>query len=290
MPNFARLSQLAVTAKNANSPAGATIYSIPALLTGTSMTGTGVRFDNAATLSIERQNESPLRFDEATSIFGSVRAQGGKASILGFYHPYCRLFDVAHCDSFAWPRVGGWLAALEANLPDAVSSGDSWDSITQKELKLLPEYLARDEDLTFIHLNFPHPPADYADRALHLPPSTDPSIEYSHNLLFTDRVLGDIMRNLQARQTRRETLLIVSTDHWLRNLWFHANEKERSRPITFFAWRVGETTAYEMAEPVSTVHTAAMILEYLRGGIDTQADIAGWWKNQTVIPSFIPQQ
>jgi hypothetical protein len=288
LPNVTRLSQIGVTARKANSPAGATIYSIPALLTGAPAAGEGVRFDGAATLSLEQKMGPPIPFDEPNSVFGIIKKEGGSASILGFYHPYCRLFKVAHCDSFSWPGVGGWAAALKSNLPDSVSSADSWDNITESQLALIPEYLGRDDELIYLHLNFPHPPADYADRLLHLPHSPDPSIEYTHNLLLVDRVLGQIMDTLQKRSSSHDLLLVVSTDHWLRNRWFKANEAETSRPIPFFAWHVGDPTGQVLQQPISTVHTAAMILDYLRGNISTQAEIADWWKKQPIVPTFIP--
>jgi hypothetical protein len=291
LPNFDRLARTSVFATNANSPASATLYSVPALLAGVPISGTGVQIRGGESLLLERANAKPIPFGEATSIFGAITASGRGASVLGFFHPYCKLFKLQRCDSFPFPEIGGLDGALWANIPDSISMKlrhkDYWADITQRSLLRLPQYLARDDALTFIHLNFPHLPADYADQLLHLPPSSSPLTEYSRNLLFTDRILGRIVQELQQQASRHELLLVVSSDHWLRNRWYRASEPETSRPIPLIVWRVGESTGYVLSQPVSTVHTAAMILDYLNGNLSTQEDIARWWANQPVYPSFI---
>jgi hypothetical protein len=291
LPNFERLAHNAVFATDANSPASATLYSIPALLTGVSIGGTGIRLSRAGVLSLVRPDNGLVRFDESTSIFGALDEAGRTASVLGYYQPYCKLFKLQRCTSPAYPAVGGLGAALWANIPEAVSARirhfDQWESITREALTQLPEYLARDDDLTFVHLNVPHLSAVYADATLHLPTSADPLVEYEHNLVLADRILGGILRDLEQQASRHELLLVVSSDHWLRKMWFRPNEAEVSSPIPFIAWKVGDTGGIVLSQPLSTVHTAAMIIDYLDGTIGSQAEIAHWWESQSVDVSFI---
>lgn len=291
LANFARLAQSSVFATNANSPASSTLYSIPALLMGQPLGGSGIRISASATLSIQSKEDRSIGLREETTIFGALAANGRTASVLGFYHPYCKLFKLRRCDSFAYPEAGGLDAVLWANSPDAIEAKlrrvDYWESMTREMLDLLPEYMALNDALTFVHLNVPHPPSNYANKVLHLSSSADPIVEYSHNLMLADRVLGDIIRNLVQQIPRQEVLLVVSTDHWFRNRWYQADKPEASRPVLFIAWKVGETKGYVLSQPVSTVHTADMILDYLNGKLNSQADIAGWWADQPVDPSFI---
>jgi hypothetical protein len=289
--NFAQLARTAVFATNANSPASATLQSIPALLTGVPLGGNGIKIDNSALLSLERTDGKFIAFNSATSIFGVLASSGRSVSVLGFFHPYCYLFKLERCDSFAWPEIGGWDAALWANVPALIATRlghvDNWDSITRDSLRLLPQYLARDDALTFIHLNVPHPPAAYADEVLHLPASSSPLTEYSNNLIFADQILGEIVQGLQQQALRHELLLVISTDHWFRNRWYQANVPESSRPVPLIVWKMGETKGFVLPQPLSTVHTAEMILDYLNGKLTTQADIANWWGSRPVYPSFI---
>jgi hypothetical protein len=291
LKTFAALARSSVFATNANSPASATLYSIPALLTGVPIGGDGIRIDTAGSLSLQRVGAKSIPFGEATSIFGALAVNGRGASVLGFFHPYCKVFELSRCDSFPFPEIGGLDAALWSNIPDSISAKlrhmDYWESITEDSLRLLPQYLARDDALTFVHLNFPHLPADYADQISHLAASPDPLIEYSRNLLLADRILGEITQDLQRQSSRHELLLVVSSDHWLRNRWYRANVPEVSRRIPLIIWKVGDTNGYVLSQQLSTVHTAAMILDYLNGSLTTQAEIAQWWASQPVYPSFI---
>ncbi len=293
LTNFGRLAGSSVFAANANSPASATLYSIPALLTDTPLYGVGVRLSGAGTLLLERRDGRETPFKESTTIFGALRSTGRTASVLGFLHPYCRLFILQKCESFPSPAYGfgGLDAALWANVPYVLSAKirefSPWEDITENSLRLLPEYLSRNDALTFIHLNVPHLPAGHADKVLHVAASANPLTEYARNLLLTDRVLGEIMAQLQKDSAHREIVLVVSTDHWLRNRWYRANVSETSRRVPLMVWKVGDSTGVLVSKPVSTIHTAAMILEYLDGTLNTQAEIARWWEQQTVHPSFM---
>lgn len=287
--NFEKLRRIGVFASHANSPASATLYSIPALLTG--VPADGVTLSPGGTLALRQKAGPDIPFLEDTSIFGALAEHGFGASVLGFFHPYCKLFTLTECDSFAWPRAGGWADALWSNVPASIAKRlghtDGWGRVTQDALALLPHYIARGDALTFVHLNLPHLPAVFADEQLHVTASTDPLVEYSRNLALADLTLGKILNQLEVQQPIRDVLLVVSADHWLRNRWYRASTPEVSRPIPLIMWKVGETHGLVLSEPVSTVHTAAMILDYLGGAIDSQADIAGWWARQAVTPAFI---
>ncbi len=291
LPNFDRLAKTSVFAARANSPASATLFSIPALLTGIPIAGAGIKIDTYATLSLQRAQGGLLPFGEATSVFGAVSAGGRGVSILGFLHPYCKLFVTQRCESAHWPRVGAWDDGLLSNIPDLISTKlghpDSWEAMTDRTLQLLPEFLVRDDALTFLHIDLPHLPSAYADRKLGLPPSADPLVSYTHNLLMTDQILGTIISTMEQQSAHHELLLVVSTDHWLRKSWYRPQDRESSSPVPLMMWRVGETQGIVVAEPVSTVHTASMIVSFLKGDISTQADVARWWANKPYFPSFI---
>ena len=289
--NFNNLASVSVFAPNANSPASATVYSIPALLTGIPIGGNGIKISEKGALSLETQNRNFVAFNHGATIFGSLSAAGRTASIMGFYHPYCTLFRVARCDSFRYPPIGGLYSALVTNVPDVIlsllPSADNWADITRDSLDLLPSYVARDDALTFLHLNFPHLPATYADKVLNLAPSSAPLEEYSHNLQLADSVLGEIIRGLEQQLPNHELLLVVSTDHWLRNRWYQADVAEISRPVPLFMWKVGDSQGFRISRQISTVHTVEVIRDYLDGKLSTQKEIADWWNHQRIEPSFV---
>lgn len=288
--NFLRLSRQGVFAVDANSPASATLYSVPALLTGIPVTGKGNSIDSLGHLSQQTAGGGWVNFGGENNVFASLAKVGRSSAILGFYHPYCKLFAVARCDSFSLADPADFDAALWANVPDFITERTRLarsDAITAGSLALLPGFLNLDQSLTFLHLNLPHLPAHYADSALHLKASRDPLEEYAHNLLLTDQVLGQIMEKLEKQGSGRETLLVVSTDHWLRTVWYAPTQRESSHPIPFIVWKVGDLQGAVIREPLSTIHTAAMVLDYLNGSISTQDDVVRWWSRQKTFPSFI---
>ena len=291
LPNFDQLARTSVFAANANSPASATLYSVPALLTGNPISGAGIQINTYGRMMLHRVTGDWIPFDEKASVFGAISAGGRSVSALGFLHPYCKIFATQRCESMVTPHVGTLDDALWSNIPGLLSTKlghpNGWESITERVIGVLPEYLVRDDALTFVHLDLPHLPSTYAEAALHLRASTDPLISYEHNLMLTDQVLGKIVATLQPESAHHELLLVVSTDHWLRKVWYRPGERESSSPVPLMMWRVGETQGTVLPEPLSTVHTASMILSYLNGEISTQADIVKWWANKTVYPSFI---
>lgn len=292
LTNFNRLARRAVFATNANSPASATLYSIPSLLTGVNIGKDGVQIDSRGFLFVEKPSGDQIPFGFDTSIFGKLAATNRESSVLGFYHPYCKIFLLDACTSLPWPSIGGLSDALWSNVPSHIASAlghrDQWESITRTSVALLPDYLARTSDsLTFIHLNIPHLPADYANSLLGGTGSADPLMQYSRNVLIADDILGTIVAELQKSAVTQDTMLIVSSDHWLRNRWYRASQRESSRPIPFLVWKVGDTQGIVLSHPFSTVHTSDMIMAYLNGSIGSQSEIAKWLESQTVYSSFI---
>ncbi len=290
-PNFNDLARKSILAANANSPASATFYSIPSLLTGLPLAGRGVDVDGRGILWIESLHGEQVAFSESASIFGALARRGLTASVLGFYHPYCKLFLLEDCESFSWPTRYGVVDAITANLPLSWSKWFEriapWGQITEDSLSSLPSYLNRDDALTFVHLNFPHLPATFADEQQHLVPNADPLVEYSRNLKMADNVLGTIVKAVEERGGTYDQLLVVSTDHWLRNMWYRANVPESSQRIPLIVWKVGERNGQIISEPVSTVHTSQMVLDFIDGRLGTQEEIAGWWRSKPVYPTFI---
>jgi membrane-anchored protein YejM (alkaline phosphatase superfamily) len=156
--------------------------------------------------------------------------------------------------------------------------------ITENMLALLPARLAqRNQALLFLHLNLPHYPAEFAQTQLHLPPTANDRAAYRQNLQLVDRVIGQIVQQLSSQPAGVETLLLLSSDHW------HRIDSPRvARNIPFIAWHVGEHDAVPIVEPISTVHTGALVLDFLAGKVTTHAELAEWWRDKPVSPPWIP--
>jgi hypothetical protein len=54
------------------------------------------------------------------------------------------------------------------------------------------------------------------------------------------------------------------------------------------AWQVGASDGIALTSRISTVHTADLILSFLQGRIDDQAQIVAWWSNKPFYPTLMP--
>lgn len=285
MPNFSALSSRAVTASQAYTPGRDTLYSIPALLTGTALSG--VRISPKIKLELINEQQKAIRFGTDSAVFSQLPGGPQSATVLGFYHPYCKLFPaLQNCQSTYMGNAGRWFDSL-AFFSEPLFSAlrhvkwlnqlvpevmlfyfDPMYRISQNIILRLNETLDNDNSaLDFIHINMPHLPDVYMQRLLLQPVGNDDE-GYTQNLVGTDMVLGSIVEQLQLKATKQNILLIVSSDHWLR-----AHSKQAA-PVPFIAWKVGTNMPSVLRMPLSTVHSRQLALDFLAGRVDTHSDVA----------------
>jgi hypothetical protein len=99
-------------------------------------------------------------------------------------------------------------------------------------------------------------------------------------MLVADALLGTVLESL-SKTRGQEVLLIVSSDHW-----FRLDSQTEPQPVPFIAWKPGESTAATISKPISTVHTASLVLDFIDGKVDSHADIVAWWQDKPVYPTF----
>jgi hypothetical protein len=300
MPNLSYLANIGVSATDAYSPAKDTVASIPSLLTGYPLTG--LEFRNGVMMLKTR--EAGIRaFQQSDSIFSRLPAGPSSAAILGFYHPYCSLFpSITTCISAPYENVGRWFDALTffgqqaiatarylpnsyAYLPRSLFHAfEPMYRITEDTLQEYQRFLSlQDKSLTFIHVNLPHPPGDYAQRALGLKTVGDDRESYRRNLQVVDRLIGEALSTVKVQSPRQDILFILSSDHWHRT-----QSPLTPQRIPWIAWHVGESVGTLLSTQISTVHTADLILSFLKGDVDNQKEIATWWQNRSYYPTLMP--
>jgi hypothetical protein len=300
MPNLLHLRDIAVSAENAWSPAKDTEESLPGLLTGRAIEGS--RFDNRGGFILSTST-GEVPFTERDSIFARLPGGPGSAALLGYFHPYCKIFpSLGKCNSLYLGNTGRWFDALFF-FSEMTFSGIRWVPgatniipsalqrtfnpmyrISESMISTLPALLSkRDAALLFVHLNIPHYPADYAQTTLHLPTTANDREAYRQNLLLVDRLIGQIMTQLSSQAGDGETLLLLSSDHWHR-----IDSPGTARNIPFIAWHVREQDHVPIQAPISTVNTGALVLDFLTGRVTTHAELADWWRDKPVYPPWIP--
>lgn len=283
LENFQHLAENGLSARQALSPSNATITSIPSLLMGTQTAG--AKFLGTANYRMITLTGKPLQFSQAESIFGRLHENGQSFSILGFYHPYCSIFigaSLCHTHSL-W--FDGWYTGLIDWAPGtllAQTLSDPMSLISAEQQSKPPAFLQGTGDaLTFLHFNVPHLPAFYAFKHYGQTASADYRVQYAANLRLADEMLGQIIKALERISADQDVLLIVSGDHGFRAVMKTPDEP---RPVPWIAWRVGARDGQTIVAPISTVHTAALIEDFLGGKVSSQSGIAGWWRDKPVLP------
>src|SRR5450755_1623354 len=185
MPYLERLARVGVSASAAFSPARDTEASIPALLTGYELAG--LNYGDHGELWLKTRSEGVRRFTQADSVFGRLPRGPQSGAILGYFHTYCVVFPATHpCEAFPEANVGRWFDALAFFGQPAIAAArwlpgsnrflpgalfrvfEPMYRISEDTLRDLPHFLSlADSSLVFIHVNLPHTPGDYVQRALH---------------------------------------------------------------------------------------------------------------------------
>lgn len=298
LPNFSRLAAKAVSATDAYAPGRDTLYSIPALLTGTTLSG--VAIDHREHLNLRDRQGKTLPFSAENSVFARLPGGAGSASVLGFYHPYCKVMPaLQRCHSSYLGNAGRWFDSLTFFSEALFSALRHWDGAVQNLPEWLwvsfdPMYRASSDALSrldgamrnqasaldFIHVNVPHLPNVYMQRQMHQPVHNEADA-YRKNLAGADQLLGRIVQHLEASANQQKILLIVSSDHWLRT---HSSAPAN---VPFFAWIVGSRSGLTLSQPLSTVHSAQLALDFIGGKINSQAEIANSLGQANFSPPWI---
>jgi hypothetical protein len=299
LPNFQRLHASGLNAVQARSPAARTHVAIPELLAGTAFASVSSLAPDMLTVT-PAGGGAPVDFDEVDTVVDAVQTKGGPVHIVGFFHPYCRLFpQVSDCRAYSIQNMRGLTFLLNALhtvslsqskriLPlfgvdwrrDELIWGDQMAYITRKQVEDLTEFRPGSAALHFFHLNVPHFPRNrygeklFGAQAKGSGKAGDEAYEF--NLKVTDHVLGVILERIEQSPESR-VLVVVSGDHGRRPLdWRMRGIDDRAdalRRVPFLAWIKGERGAARIEERIETIGTRELVESYLAGEVNTQEDV-----------------
>lgn len=230
-----RLSEQSVVAVNAYSPNNRTMESIPALLTGTHLQEAVPTAPDGLSLNPFDGSESFMLGDKG-DVFSDLKGRGLNSAIVGWYHPYCRIFDrtVSYCywspylspecsssEQFVKCSELDWIRAareVPAGLKLFPALADLNFELLAESSKVQEErarYLVRSAeivlsdksvDFLFIHGSIPHLP--YIG-----PPNAEGDVTYYSSLVRVNEFLLQIRGAMEAAGEWENSVLIVSSDH-----------------------------------------------------------------------------
>ncbi len=277
MPEFDRLQGESLAAVAAHTPNGATIESIPSLLTGRQVVRAKPEGANKLRVGFADAADA-ADWKQVPNVFSEAHKAGWNSAISGWYHPYCRLFGAQTASCF-WTSAAGVLhreesvgdlgvvkavgvqlrrILLEIPLANRIEAFQPVAGIRDPDVRkqerahVRQEYesihehgmrIAADPAMNIVYLHYPVPHLlAVFDRKTHDFATRD-GINYFDNLLLVDRTIGDLRRTLERAGLWDSTTVIISADHPVRLSMFR---EER------YFWD-DETARIAAMQPVGTV-------------------------------------
>ena len=242
MPNFDALRSQSTVFSNVQPAGFKTVKIIPSLLSG--RTVDDFHFSVKNRFWVHNEGLSGWRrLTGSGTIFADAQHQGWRTAAVGWYNPYCTIYNDAlddcywmNLDRFDGPMAptASFLANVytpllqmvrEARSP-ARSDRDLCTFDVRQRFKThidLREHalktLKTDQaDLIFLHMGVPHSPNLWSRISDSYTQTCGSS--YLDNLALADRLLGEFMAQLQASPRWNETTVVVEGDHsWRTELW-----------------------------------------------------------------------
>jgi len=300
LPNLDRLRQSALFATNAHSPKPATIFSVPALLTGEDVAD--VRPVGVSRLDVRLEGQkSWASLAQFPTLFTRAREAGVNAAAFGWYLPYCRLFskDLVSCDwngmelqynskgvSFGAGLVNEPRSLLEFKLHSgeevafwsifgqALATEHRVRTYAAEQTSVLEEAANNQLGLLYVHYPLPHSPYFYDTNNGTFDLNTTKSTGYLQNLALVDKSVGELRRRLEESGLWNTTTVLLMTDHSSRAS-VHLDGKTDPR-IPFILKMAGSDEGIQVDFPFNSLLTGDLVLAILEKRVSTPQDAARW--------------
>ena len=221
-PEIDRLSRQSVFFEHAKAAGKVTLVAIPSLLTGIPVLD--FRALNASTGKLKNEAFP----GNVETIFDVAAREGYRSSIVGWYHPYCRLFgeqlESCYWDQSAMPVLVPHsdpfrkaVAMLRESVDLEYLPGIGVSNTIQRHIGRYEPMLKESERVavrkgaafSFLHLPVPHPP--FFDHQHHQIPASPQT--YVNGLQRADEALGRIRQHMEQAGVWDEALVVVTSDH-----------------------------------------------------------------------------
>jgi hypothetical protein len=311
LPEFDRFRRQSIYATAAYPPGHSTGVSIPALTTGRIVARATPLDARHLEIRFADTGETAL-WNETPTIFSRFRSAGLKSALMGWYHPYCRVFgdDLLRCEWF--PSIDatdslrhevwvdrltsgkGWrfsLGLFKMLLPGA-SVHDQYEMVQEQTARQYTEAVGtarqmlsdRSVNLVFLHWMIPHPPGIYDRRTGQL--GSGANRGYFDNLALADRTLAQMRQDMGSSLWDR-TCVLISADHQFRTALWHGrplwtDEQEReignrtTQRIPFLVKMPGQRDGLVFRPELNTVLTSNLLLAIANGEVASPEQAMNW--------------
>jgi hypothetical protein len=225
------------------------------------------------------------------TFFGEARAIGSKTAIIGYYHPYSRIFieDYSFC---SWYAVNTYTPQATASVPTEMWSQlkgitpffrrtnaiATYRGILRDTLKVVvdPEY-----DLIYVHASVPHGPNIYEEHSNTFSVLNISKRGYFSNLALADHFLGELRRAMQEANLWEQTTIFITSDHEWRFPYLYDGIRVRKVPFLLKMQSQNKQLVYEPPfYPMSVAKD--LLLQVLMGQLNDPKEVLKWLTKRKV--------
>lgn len=229
-------------------------------------------------------------------LFTKARDAGFNTAMVGWFFPYCRLFDEELNSCYHEPmdtRVRGFQPSLATSFRSQLRNLSPLE-VRQRHLK---RYLAMQEEarkavgdaklgLVVLHLAVPHEPAIYRRDQGELTLFNFRPDWYFDNLALADRTLGDLRREMERAGLWDASTVIVTSDHPLR--WYAMLDETVDPRVPFLVKMAGQKQQVVYPLPLRSLIAHDLALAVLRGELSRPEQVIPWFDRRVMpLPSGV---
>jgi hypothetical protein len=266
---------------------------MPALTTGLPVTDARAVGPSALKLVLPGTNDQ-VTWNGLPSVFSRARAAGINTALIGWYHPYSRVFSEA-LNYSQWHPYPPFEQTRGESFGE-VALNQIWSLLTPLQLRRLQirifeDALARslhlstnlNYGLSLLHLPVPHRPGIYDPQRQSLTMTTLSLRKgYLDNLLLTDQTLGKLRQAMEQAGRWEAAWIIVSSDHWWRDSTVYDGEVDHRVP--FIVKAPAQRSPLLIETSLNTLITHDLILAILRKELHRSEEVVAWLKEHRIAP------
>lgn len=243
LPAFDRFRASSLFATNGKSHSKDTMEAIPSYLMGRIVGRAKPGSKDTLLVCLEGSDDenSFLDFRSFPSFFDDLKTMGLNAGIIGFYHPYGRLFSKVYPSSYSY-SMGSFCIQATNSIPKEMASQLIGITPLYKRINAIKTYasiledtkrLVKDPgyDVVFVHAPVPHGPDVYDRRSDSFSPFIFSKDGYFGNLELADMFLAEVRKELEKADLWNRTSILITSDHEWRHVYLYDHVRTRKVPF-----------------------------------------------------------
>jgi hypothetical protein len=238
LPELDRLRRNSIFATNAFPPSDSTVVSMPALISGELLSNTELVNQRRLMITVGK-SETTVNWNSRPNLFTQAREIGYSSAVIGWYIPYCTLIgdSVSKC---VWidhepttlgesirkqvlDFIGGIPLASAFVIAHEIQENDRYQR--RKHIEDYSGILQAAKDViagpsfgfSVDSLASPASPGNLQRRDDRF--ELNGASSYLDNLQLVDKTLGELRQQMEELGTWEDTIVLVTSDHWLRSFW-----------------------------------------------------------------------